>query len=55
MQEKREQEVIERSVGVDFDAQKVTVRLPCISDPVKSLTKKHRSNNNFKQAKKNPK
>ena len=29
----------------------MTVRLPYIVDPVKSLTKKHRDNNNLKQAK----
>ena len=29
----------------------MTVRLPYIADPVKSLTKKHRSDNNFKYAK----
>ena len=48
---KREQEVIERPVDVDLEAKRVTVRIPYIVDTVKSLTKKHRDNNNLKQAK----
>ena len=51
IQEKREQEIIEKGVDVDLDSQKVTVRLPYIVIPVKSLTKKHRADNYYKQAK----
>ena len=41
IQEKKEQEVIERSVDVDLEAKRVIVRLPYIVDPVMSLTKKY--------------
>ena len=41
IQEKREQEVIERYVDVDLEAKRVTIKLPYIVDPVKSLTKIH--------------
>ena len=50
LQETMEQEIIEKSVHVDLDAGKVFVDLPFIVDPVKALSKRHKGNNNYYQA-----
>ena len=50
LQEKREQEIIENSVHVDLEAGKVSVDLPFITDPIASLTKRHKGDNNHYQA-----
>ena len=50
LQETFEQDVIEKSVRVDLEAQKVFVSLPFIRDPVDFLTKKHGGNSNKTQA-----
>ena len=49
-QEEVEQEVIERSVDVDWEQGKVFVTLPFVKDPVKALTHRHGSDNNYSQA-----
>ena len=51
IQEKREQQVIENSVDIDLENQKVMVRLLYLIGPVNSLTKKRRGNYNYGQAK----
>ena len=51
LQEKREQEIIEKSVYVDLEDNKVYVELPFMKPPVSALKKKHNGqDNNFKQA-----
>ena len=50
LQEKREQDIIEKSVQVDLDAGKVFVDLPFIEDPIKYLTKRHKGSDNYYQA-----
>ena len=50
LQEAFEQEVIENSVTVDLDNQKVCVELPFIKKPTEFLTKRHKRNDNLSQA-----
>ena len=45
-----EQELIERSVTVDYLNQKVVVTYPWTKDPVEFLTRKHKDPNNYYQA-----
>jgi hypothetical protein len=50
LQESFEQEVIEKSVTLDTDNDRVLVTLPFIRDPVEYLTKKHGGPDNKRQA-----
>ena len=50
LQESREQEVIEKSVMINYEEAKVHVKLPFMLDPVPVLKKKHGGNNNYRQA-----
>ena len=50
VQEAFEQEVLEKTVRVDLEQNKVWVNLPFIQDPVAFLTEKHKGNSNFYQA-----
>ena len=49
-QEEYEQEVIEKSVTIDFKEKKVFVDLPFIKSPVEFLSTKHRRDDNLPQA-----
>ena len=49
-QEEVEQEIIEKSVHVDFNKQRVCVDLPFIKDPVENLTYRHGGPDNYRQA-----
>ena len=51
IQESREQESIENSVTLDLENRKVSVTYPWSKNPVEFLSKKHRTNNNYRQAK----
>jgi len=50
LQESFEQEVIEKSVTLDSDLDRVRVSLPFIRDPVEYLTNKHKGPDNKRQA-----
>lgn len=50
LQEKMEQEAIEKSVHINLEERKVYVDLPFIKPPVEALRKRHHANSNFKQA-----
>lgn len=50
IQKRREQVVIEESVKLGLEQQKVTVQLPFMMDPVEYLVEKQRSNSNYGQA-----
>jgi hypothetical protein len=50
LQEAYEQEVIEKSVTIDFDAKKVMVDLPFVRPPVEFLSKRHGRSDNYGQA-----
>lgn len=50
LRESMEQELIERSVVVDTDEEKVIVSLPFTEDPIKYLTKRHNGPDNLYQA-----
>ncbi|MBM3937816.1 MAG: hypothetical protein FJ333_04060, partial [Sphingomonadales bacterium] len=50
LQEAFEQEVIEKSVTINLEAQQVRVELPFIKKPAEFLTNRHKGNDNFKQA-----
>ena len=51
LQEKVEQEAIERSVTIDLEARKTWVDLPFLKDPIPSLKAKHKGkDNNYYQA-----
>ena len=49
-QEEYEQEVIEKSVTINFEEKKVFVDLPFIKPPVEFLTTKHNKDDNMRQA-----
>ena len=51
IQESREEESIEKSVKLDIENRKVSVTYPWSKNPVEVLSKKHRINNNYQQAK----
>ena len=50
LQESAEQAIIESSVKLDLENQRVLVTLPWVRDPVKLLIDKHRGNSNILQA-----
>ena len=50
LQERMEQDVIQKSVEIDLVANKVLVDLPFIKPPVEYLTEKHGDSSNYKQA-----
>jgi hypothetical protein len=50
LQEEHEQEIIERSVSIDYSAKKVFVDLPFVRPPVEFLTNRHNRTDNFGQA-----
>ena len=51
IQKSREQESIEKSVKLDLDNRKVSVTYLWSKNPVEFLSKKHGTNNNYRQAK----
>ena len=51
LQESIEQDIIHRSIQIDFDNSKVHVDYPFVKDPVPFLQKFHKGNNNYYQAK----
>ena len=50
LQESAEQTIIESSVKLDTENQRVIVTLPWVRDPVQPLIDKHRGNSNIHQA-----
>ena len=49
-EESIEQELIERSVILDYEKDRVMVTYPWTKDPVEFLTKKHKGHNNYYHA-----
>ena len=50
LKERLEQDIIEKSVSVDIENEKVFVELPFTRDPEKFLTEKHHGTDNYSQA-----
>ena len=51
LQDAREQEMIEKSVRIDFKEEKVFVNFPFLKNPNEFLSSQHNSNSNYHQAK----
>ena len=51
LQDAREQEMIEKSVRIDFKEEKVFVNFPFLKNPNEFLSSRHNSNSNYHQAK----
>ena len=51
LQEAAEQDLIEKSIKIDFDNKKVIATLPFTKDPVQFLSTKHKGKSNMRQAK----
>ena len=50
IRERSEQKLIEKSISIDYEAEKITVKLPFLCDPIKFFSDHYKGGSNYSQA-----